>query len=114
MLRLVYVIGIFGITLGGCTNDKEELPAPKTLCDTLKATYSGVIAPLISAQCSMPGCHSAGFLYGDFTTHQGVKEKEAEIRERVLIQKTMPPSGPLPPAERQQIECWLNKGAPNN
>jgi hypothetical protein len=36
------------------------------------------------------------------------------INERVILQKSMPPTGPLPPAEINQLKCWIAAGALNN
>lgn len=82
-------------------------------CNTINATYSKDIAPLIANYC-MP-CHEAGTLI-DFTTYEklSVVAKNGELDRRALLLKDMPPLGPLSKEDQEKIRCWLDNGALNN
>lgn len=101
------------------SENKEELfpKDPAVVCTTDSMSFSMDINPIIAANCAISGCHVSGFSEGDFTSYQGIKDKidnGDKIRERVVIKKDMPASGPLPDCEIKKIESWLNAGAPNN
>ena len=101
------------------SENKEELFPKNTseVCTTDSMSFSIDINPIIAANCAISGCHVSGFSEGDFTSYQGIKDKidnGDKIRERVVIKKDMPASGPLPDCEINKIESWLNAGAPNN
>jgi len=88
----------------------------KTKCDSLNTKFTAVIMPIIQANCATPNCHVSGFSFGDFTTYDGVKAKvdNGSFNNRVIIQKNMPPSVPLPDSLLQKIDCWVQKGARSN
>jgi hypothetical protein len=101
------------------SENKEELfPVdPAVVCTTDSMSFSMDINPIIAKNCAISGCHVSGFNDGDFTTYQGIKDKIDNgdlIRERVVIKKDMPASGPLPDCEINKIKSWLDAGAPNN
>lgn len=127
------ITGLFTLSLllliGSCTFDKEEVPEPTPtptptptppptmdLCDSLNVTFSGTVVPLLNANCTTPGCHSAGSGNGDYTTYAGIKAKvdNGTFKTRVIDDKNMPPSGPLSPSDLDKLKCWLEDGAPNN
>lgn len=85
-------------------------------CSNIASTYSTDIKPIISNNCTLSGCHAAGSPNGDFTTYTGLKSvaDNGKLNEQVIIDKKMPPSGPLSLDDRKKIKCWLNNGAPNN
>ena len=107
------------LVLESCRYDKVELPPPPppiNSCDTLNATYSGAVASIINGNCNISGCHDSGSAFGDYTNYEGVKEKidNGTFKTRVMDQKDMPPSNPLPKADLDKLKCWLEAGAPNN
>lgn len=85
-------------------------------CSTISSAYNANIRPIINANCMSSGCHNAGSVHGDFSTYAGVKAKvdNGSMNTRVLEDKNMPPSGPLPLDARKKIKCWIENGAPNN
>jgi hypothetical protein len=93
---------------------KTTQKKPTLDCSTISATYSKDIAPIVSNNC-MP-CHKAGSLKGDFSFYDGIKvpAQNGLLEKHVLIQKDMPPKGPLSEDDRKKIRCWLNNGALNN
>ncbi|MCB0795414.1 MAG: hypothetical protein KDB88_11815 [Flavobacteriales bacterium] len=105
-----------GCSLMGCYYDVEEELYPGA-CNTLDVTYSGTVAPIMAFSCAVAGCHVPGGTGpGDLGTYPGVKAAadNGTLRAAVIDLKVMPPSGPLSPCQQQQIDQWLQAGAPNN
>ena len=112
------IAGLFTL-MTGCYYDKEELLYPDSNtavdCSTVSAKFSADVAPIISSQCATSGCHDAtasgGIVLQNYAQISAAKDR---IQTRALTEKTMPPSGPLPAAQVNAIQCWINSGAPNN
>lgn len=84
-------------------------------CSTVSAKFTSDVMPIINLSCATPSCHnSAGAGGVILQNYDQVKAKIDRINQRVLISKTMPPSGALTPAEINILQCWINAGAPNN
>ncbi|MFM7709359.1 MAG: hypothetical protein ACKO5C_00445 [Ferruginibacter sp.] len=103
----------------GCYNDKEELLYPNTSsldCTTISAKYSTDIAPIMQTKCAVSGCHNASSSAAGviLQTHAQVAAKANQIKQTCIVSKSMPPAGPLPLAEQNAIQCWINAGTPNN
>jgi uncharacterized membrane protein len=116
-----FVIGMIAATafVQGCYYDKEELLYPGSNtpvdCSTVNAKFAANVQPLIASKCATSGCHdvtaSGGLIFQNYSQISGVKDR---INARAVTEKTMPPSGPLQPAEINIIKCWIEAGAPNN
>ncbi len=112
---------IFAIVIvaAGCYNDKASLIYPGSdqpvNCDSVQAKFTANVLPLISSKCSTPTCHdgaaAGGFVLQNYIQVSGAKDR---IKARVVVQKSMPPTGALLPAEINTIKCWLQNGTPNN
>lgn len=104
------------IALSACYYDSEEELYPNQTCDTSDITFQAVIKPIVDANCALSGCHVPGTGRVDYTTYQGIKivADDGRLRQRVVIERTMPPSGPLSACDRSKIEIWLDQGALNN
>lgn len=82
-----------------------------TGCDTVK--FSKHIQPILSAY-NCTSCHTSS---PDFTTYAGTKAKvdDGTFKNRFLVLKDMPQGGPqISAADLAIVQCWLDKGAPNN
>ena len=83
----------------------------------MKRFFQTDIQPIFVQNCNNSGCHGSGSIFGDFTSYAGIKAKiddNDKIRRRVIIEKSMPESGPLPDCEIRKLTAWLDAGAPNN
>ena len=114
-LSLVYI----SMAVVSCYNDKEELLYPNTTnldCTTVSAKYSTDIAPIMQTKCATSGCHNASSSAAGIVlqTHAQVASKANQIKQACIVNKSMPPAGPLPIAEQNAIQCWINAGTPNN
>jgi hypothetical protein len=107
------------LTILSCNYNKADILYPTNNnpsdCSTVAAKYSANIAPIIATKCATAGCHNntgAGGVV--LLNYNQVFLVRSAINTRVLIDKDMPISGPLPDAEMKAIKCWLESGAPNN
>ena len=101
----------------GCYYHKEELlnPPNPSKCSTVAAKFNADIFPLITTKCAVPGCHDATESGGHyFHDYNSIFEAKDHIYLKVVVEKTMPKNGTLPQAEINQIQCWIESGAPNN
>ncbi len=118
MKHLKYIAVILSLLfLASCYNDNEEELYGLIDCNPLDVSYSKDIEPLINSSCAISGCHvQGGSGTGIFANYENVKAKvdDGSFRQRVIVQKDMPPSSPLSDCQIKYIESWLNAGAPNN
>lgn len=72
------------------------------------------VAPIISANCAVAGCHS-GSQSPNLSSSSAIISSAARIRVRTA-NGTMPPAGrpPLTQAQKDAIACWVEDGALNN
>jgi hypothetical protein len=116
---LIVFIVLVPVIAGSCYRDKEELLYPGSTqtvdCATVPATFKADVLPLITSQCAIPGCHDAtasgGFIFQNYTQINTAKDL---IYTQAVVQKTMPPTGPLLPADVNKLKCWIDGGALNN
>lgn len=110
---LLFSISFMLVVLPACKKEKKEDVID---CTGVSPSYNSEIKPIISANCLSSGCHNAGSSNGDYTTYNGLKAVAASgvLESRVIINKTMPPSGPLSLDNRKKIKCWISSGALNN
>jgi hypothetical protein len=105
----VFLMGF--IFLSACTYDKGEDMVPVD-CETDSLTYNGQIGVLINANCATSGCHNQGGQPPALTNYSNVKANLNRIEVRALIEKTMPPSGPLSSCNQSQLSTWIANGSP--
>lgn len=103
--------------LSGCYYDvEEELYPLDPSCPTGVITYTAHVQQIVATNCALSGCHVAGTGLPNLTTYAGVKQiaDNGLMRQKVIIDKTMPPAGPLAACELRQLRTWLDAGAPEN
>lgn len=110
----------FALLLQGCKYDSEEelYSDDGFTCDTTNISFSEDIEPIIDNSCATTGCHvPGGDGNGVFTRFNELKEKvnNESLRQRVVVIQDMP-KGPetLTTCQINQVEAWINIGAPNN
>ena len=97
--------------------DKEELLYPDSTvdCSKVTATYA-VVKSIMTNKCNTAGCHNAASAAGSavLETYDQVKALAGRIKQRAIVEKTMPPGTPLSVSEIAILTCWINSGTPNN
>jgi hypothetical protein len=114
MKRVICLFVSLSVIVVACKKDKDD-PEPSGVdCSTV--TYSGTIASIVSSKCNSAGCHATGSSNGDYTSYAGIKAKfdNGSLKQRVLVEKTMPQGSSLTETQYKQFECWINAGAPQN
>lgn len=94
----------------GYNNSCEE-------CDTSDYAFSTRISPIIGTSCATSiGCHGSGSVHGGFTSYNKIKPyiDNGSVYNRVITQKSMPPSGALPECDIEVLKKWIETGAPND
>jgi len=110
MTFVALVAGVFS----GCYYDVEEELYPG-FCNTEQVNYQDVILPLMELRCSVPGCHVVGGNGNGVFTNFG--ELKAAVDNGTLVNEvfvfgTMPVTGSLTTCELDQLQAWVDAGAP--
>jgi len=120
-IQLKYTFLLSGLLFifGSCYYDKEELLYPGSVtavdCSTVTAKFATDVQPIISTKCAISGCHDNSASGGVILqTHSQVSAKKDRVYARAVMEKSMPASGALNPAEIAKLKCWIDSGAPNN
>lgn len=82
-------------------------------CSKVSSNFTNDVMPIITKYCATPSCHNSTGAGGVvLTTYDQIKAKLDRVKQRVLVDKTMPPNGALTTSELSIIQCWINAGAP--
>jgi hypothetical protein len=116
-LLLLFSCSLF--LLAACSEgDDEEMPAPNppSGCVTENITYTSHIKALVEKNCALSGCHVPGTGRLDYTSFAGLKTvaDDGRLRQKALVERSMPPNGSLTECELAQLDAWLKDGAPEN
>jgi uncharacterized membrane protein len=117
--NIFWLLILLALSASGCYRDKEELLYPGSTqpvdCTTTPAKFTTDVQPVILSKCAVSGCHDAsasgGIIFQNYTQ---ISSKKDRINSRAIVEKTMPASGALLPAEIAKIKCWIDGGALNN
>ena len=116
----IVLVFLYMLFANGCYNNNAELlyGPQNTNCNTTPAKFATDISPIITTRCAIPDCHDANAPNNQpgiiLTNYSLVKPHIDKIQQRVVIEKTMPPTGPLTSAEIDKLKCWISGGALNN
>ena len=120
ILKMPLLLLLIGISYSSCVKEVGRVvPSDANICDSLDIKYSTDIQALVQNNCALSGCHNgaAGAPYPndltDFATLKTVADN-GRITVRVINEKTMPTTGPLPDSLIQKLRCWIEGGALNN
>jgi uncharacterized membrane protein len=119
IIAFISIISIAAVTISGCYYDKGDLLyhlAATNDCSTVNAKFSADVAPLMLSKCATSGCHDAGTAAGGtvLETYTQIATKAARIKQRCIVEKTMPSGTPLSATEIAALTCWISSGTPNN
>ena len=119
------------LALGACSSSNieqiEDDFAANAGCGITEVSYATDIVPILTMYCTPDfngspnfACHGAGAVIGDWTDYNSVKAVgEAGNLMTEINAGSMPPgntTGPenLDPCEIEQLQFWLDAGAPDN
>ncbi|MBD3638710.1 MAG: hypothetical protein HUJ25_15260 [Crocinitomicaceae bacterium] len=114
-MKLILTLTLLTTLLISCAkNEAGPFVEPNNGCDTTDLSFNVEIAPILQQNCV--SCHNSPQNNGDFTDYTTVKAlaDSGILWQRVGVQKDMPPTGPLVGCTLEQIEAWINSGAPEN
>ncbi|MBL0046838.1 MAG: hypothetical protein IPP32_01890 [Bacteroidetes bacterium] len=111
-LLLCAVLAFGTIFVNSCKTPKQT--TTEEACATPAPSYSAEIKAIIETKCATEGCHAKG--KGDFRVFENFKRKvdTGQVRDKVIVKKTMPLKGTLTQSEYQAINCWLKDGGKEN
>jgi hypothetical protein len=111
-ILLPIVAGMFS-----CAYENEEDLFGSNTCQPQMVTYSQVIEPILTNNCTLLFCHDCSDpAIPDWTVFHNVQANAQEIKEHTG-NRTMPPSNSgkiLTAGEIDDIACWVDNGAQNN
>lgn len=117
--RLAIILLAGSISSAGCYYDKEEWLYPgaeqQASCSAVPASFNADILPLITSNCATSNCHDATASGGlVFQRYEQISAASDKIHTQAIVQKSMPPAGPLPVNASNKLRCWIENGGLNN
>jgi uncharacterized membrane protein len=119
LFPILFLLALLAATSeSACYYDNEaELYGIDTNCDTTDVRYSTFVQQIVSNRCL--GCHTQGGSREDspFDTYEKLLPyiQDGSIISRINdASNPMPPSGLMSACDREKIQAWYLKGAPNN
>jgi uncharacterized membrane protein len=116
--RISLLLSLAVACLPACGEKQNPLGSSEESCENITVSYSGTIAPMMAASCTVPGaCHSnensvAGV---SLETYEDVKLHAASSNREIQAQSMPIGRGePLTDTDRENFALWVNCGAPNN
>jgi len=122
MKKILLAAFIISFGLWSCKKEVTKTDDPvhisKTLCDS--STFNGLVLPIFNANCNITGCHNGAVVGVDFRTY--AKAKTAATTKKLMPSikhelgvSAMPQGSPkLSDRDIGIIQCWVDKGYPEN
>ncbi len=101
----------FSFILFSCSSEVVDKPKTIPPAQAEGIAYEPEIRTILETNCTFSNCHGNA-VKPNWTSYETVWENRNKILQRVVVNQTMPPSGPLGPNTRAQIEAWINNCAP--
>ncbi len=115
---IAVVLGFLICGVSSCYYDKEQVlyPGGNISCDSINAKFATNVKPIIQTRCAIQGCHTATAIAGgvNLENFNQVVLKAQRIKQRAVIERTMPLGGSITDSERNILQCWIDAGTPNN
>lgn len=108
-LALIASIGF----LAGCGSDGgNKVTDPGDGNPPQTPSYTTDVRPIMQAGCS---CHQpGGQMHGNvpLDTYQRAFQRRSTIKQKVFVERSMPPGGGISDQQRETIRAWVDGGAP--
>jgi hypothetical protein len=102
LATLLFTLTTFSLLISACKKDDKNYEPD---CNGPAKTYALDVKPAITANCV--SCHS------QYNTYNGVKNDAAAIRSSIA-NGSMPKGKKMSDADKNNVICWIDAGAPNN
>jgi uncharacterized membrane protein len=119
--KLVGLLCLIVLFIGACVEhdlDRPNNTDPTDCTAQAEISYATQIAPIITENCAISGCHNGGTGLPDWTKQANLAAKGSEVQRRITLPASdpqhMPKIGSLTDTEIQTIYCWIAQGAKNN
>jgi hypothetical protein len=120
MLSLLILGSLFLMQMSqsSCSNDKlqDPLTIADPFCDSLLVTYDLQIKSIIDNNCATSGCHVQGFIWGNYTSFDGLVPylNDSQFKREVINTMEMPDGFSLSATDFELVECWVSKNYPES
>ncbi len=107
----LYLISL--VLFAGCGFYHSKIAEPSQAeIKARSASYSKICESVIYPNCV--SCHNQAQASGGviLDTYAAVKANLGEVENDALIEKTMPPKGPLSSGDQKILRSWITRGAP--
>lgn len=114
----IILIGVTSIylLLAACSKKQaEEVTPAGALPVGTKITYTNFVQALFQTKCAFchaPGTNTVATSAWTYTGYSSITSIAAEIKQAVLVNKTMPLTGSLSSTELQSLQAWYDQGTP--
>jgi len=122
MKKLIFLLGVTGLAMTGCYNDKYEELYPAGNCDLSNTTYAATISRITQQSCALSGCHdaataSSGVILDSYSGLQAIaldgRLMKVVKHENGVV--AMPQNAAqLDKCTIDQLQQWVDNGAQNN
>jgi hypothetical protein len=115
--KCIVILAVMGaLFFSSCSYNKEQAIPNGNTCGAVPATYSGEIKALFANNCALSGCHDRTTAQGGhvFDSYAEIKNNIDRIRQRAIVERTMPATGPLNASNYDKLKCWIDRGAQND
>lgn len=118
VISLISVVSCTKNNDGGTTtnnNNNGGTAAYTPSCTGTAKSFSADVLPIFQNVCSAAGCHNSGSTNGPgaLTNYSQISAVKSNIRT-VVLSGVMPKNSTLTSAQKDNIICWIDSGAPNN
>lgn len=112
--RFAYLFTVLFLMIAGCnyaSRKGQDAVAPDTPIEATGVDWNSVNQKVFIPYCV--SCHgtSGGV---SVESYEAVKQNLSRVQSEALVDKSMPPSGPLPQDVQNLLEAWIVSGAPRS
>jgi len=123
-LPLLTIILLWSSCKKDKSNDENEIENETQeeivtfVCDT-SFSYNTNVSPIFTSSCGVAFCHDAITAKKKMILENYTQIKDEVLNGNVMCAinqscSMMPPSGKLPANDIAKIQCWIDRGTPNN
>jgi len=104
MKKIMLGVFVCSVFLGGCSKSSTSSSYTPD-CSGAAKSFTKDVLPVFQSVCV--GCHSK------FSSYSGISADKSSIRSKI-VDGSMPQGTSLSSAQKNNIICWIDNGAPNN